>query len=701
MATLERIRNRAGVLVSVVIGLALLAFILGDLITSGGVFFNRSQMEIAKIAGSSISYEEYQSKVDENENLQKLFSQQTALNEQQMLQIREQVWQDILRANILQPEYQLLGLGIHPDELFDMVQGRNIHPFIRQQFGDPQTGEVNKAFITNFIQNMGNDPRAKTYWLFIENEIQKDRLFNKYLALIRKGLGVTSLQVKRAQDERITKVNFDYAVASYQSIPDSLVNVTSSDIKAYYKLHKNDYKQTASRDIEYVVFPILPSGSDINDAETWIRKALPEFIATPDPAQYVTLNSDTKFDSKYYKASELPENVRTWAFSNPVGAVLDIYRDGDSFKALRLVDIKMMPDSVKARHILIGLRGQSADEREMAMAKADSILNVIRRGGSWEQLAAKHSDDPGSKEMGGDLGWFSSGMMVPEFDKASFSSSKGEVKVVETQFGFHVLQVVDKGKEEKKVQIATLERKIVPSTYTTSQVYNQASAFAGNNRNYEKFAAVADQNKYTRRVANNLLQNDMSIAGLEQPRELIRWAFRAEKGDVSEVMQFGDSYVVAALTEIREEGIAPLKQVASDVKVRVIREKKADLLMGKVKKTMNGQNDIFDVAQLLGVNVEKAENVALSSLTIPYAGLEPAVIGVASVSPEGKLSGPVKGNSGVYVLTVTSLIKEEGDTNPSAEKYRISNMYESRSYYEVFEALKNSAGVVDKRYNFY
>ncbi|HQI89817.1 MAG TPA: SurA N-terminal domain-containing protein, partial [Tenuifilum sp.] len=198
MATLERIRNRAGVLVSVVIGLALFAFILGDFITSGGVFFNRSQMEIAEIAGSSISYEEYQARVSENENLQKLFSQQSSLNEQQMLQIREQVWQDLLRANILQPEYKRLGLVIHEDELFDMVQGRNIHPFISQQFGDPQTGEVNKAFLTNFLQNLDRDPRAKAYWLFIENEIQKDRLFNKYLTLVRKGLGVTSLQAKRA-----------------------------------------------------------------------------------------------------------------------------------------------------------------------------------------------------------------------------------------------------------------------------------------------------------------------------------------------------------------------------------------------------------------------------------------------------------------------------------------------------------------------
>lgn len=699
MATLERIRNRAGILVSVVIGLALFAFILGDLINSGGSIFNRSQMEIAEIAGSSISYEDYQALVYENENLQKLFSQQATLDEQSMLRIREQVWQNLLRANIMQPEYNTLGLAIHPDELFDMVQGRNIHPFIQQQFGDPQTGEVNKAFLTNFLQNMERDEKAKTYWLFLEQEIQKDRLFTKYLTLIRKGLGVTSLQAKRAVNDRTHKVNFDYTVAAYTSVSDSAINITNSDIKKYYNAHKNDYRQTASRDIEYVVFPITPSDDDINDAEAWIRKALPDFIATPDPVQYVTLNSDSKFDSKYYKSSELPENLKGWAFSSLLGSVTDIYRDGYSFKVARLVDSRMLPDSVKARHILVSPRGQTVEAREKAKAKADSIMNVLKRGASWNELARKFSDDPGSKDKGGDLGWFPSGMMVPEFDKAAFNAIKGDLQVVETQFGYHILQVTEKGKEEKKVQLATLERKIVPSSYTTSQIYNQASAFAGNNRSYEKFASAADQQKYTRRVANNLLPNDRNIAGLEQPRELIRWAFKAKMGDVSEVMQFGENYVVAAVTAVRKEGIAPLKQVAGDVKVRVIREKKAELLIDKAKKAMNGASDIVTVAQKLGTTVEKAENVAFSSLTLPYAGLEPAVIGVATVSPEGKLSGPVKGNNGVFVLAITSSAKEEGDAN--AEKYRISNMFQSRTYYEVFEALKSNAGIVDKRYVFY
>ncbi|HOY73365.1 MAG TPA: SurA N-terminal domain-containing protein, partial [Tenuifilaceae bacterium] len=278
MATLEKIRNRAGVLVAVVIGLALLAFILGDLLSSGGSLFNRAQMEVAKIGGTSIPFEMLQAKIDESENLQKMFSNQLSLDEQTVLRIREQVWQDLVRTYTMEDQYKKLGLSIHPDELFDMVQGRNIHPIIQQQFSDPNTGQLNKEFITMFLKNMDQDPRSKTYWLFLEQEIQKDRLFNKYFNLITKGLYVTSVQAQRALEDRTKKVNFDYTLVAYSSIPDSSISVEGKEIKNYYKSHLSEYKQTASRDIEYVVFPIQPSESDRQAAEEWINKMKDEFL---------------------------------------------------------------------------------------------------------------------------------------------------------------------------------------------------------------------------------------------------------------------------------------------------------------------------------------------------------------------------------------------------------------------------------------
>ena len=259
----------------------------------------------------------------------------------------------------MEHQYKKVGLSIHPDELFDMVQGRNIHPIIQQQFSDPNTGQLNKEFITMFLKNMDQDPRSKTYWLFLEQEIQKDRLFNKYFNLITKGLYVTSVQAQRALEDRTKKVNFDYTLVDYSSIPDSSISVEGKEIKNYYKSHLSEYKQTASRDIEYVVFPIQPSESDRQAAEEWINKMKDEFLLADDPNQYVTLNSDSPLDSKYYKESELTDEMGKWAFSAKVGESYGPTFDGNSYKIIRLVNVKMLPDSVKARHILISPKAQN------------------------------------------------------------------------------------------------------------------------------------------------------------------------------------------------------------------------------------------------------------------------------------------------------------------------------------------------------
>lgn len=697
MATLERIRNRAGILIAVVIGLALFAFILQDLVSSGGSLFNRAQMEVAEVAGTSIPYELFQAKIEENENLQKLFSQQITLDEQTQIQIRERVWQDIVRGNIMQPEYKKLGIEIHENEVFDMVQGNYIHPIIQQQFGDPQTGVVNKEYIGMIIKNMDNDPRARAYWMYIEQEVIKDRMFTKYLNLVRKGLYVTSLQSKRSVADRTTMVTFDYAVTPYSTIADSTIKITNGDLKDYYNAHQNDYKQQASRDIEYVVFPIKASDEDVKQTEEWINNAKAEFVSTAEPKQYVSLKSDSPFDAKYYKASELRE-FGSWALSTTVGDVMGPIFDGNSYKMARLLDVKMMPDSVKARHILIAPKGQTQQNYTAAKNTADSLLNVLKKGGNWTIIAKQFSDDPGSKEKGGDLGWYPSGVMEAAFDEASFNNKKGEIKLVETRYGFHILEVTERGKETKKAQLAIVERKVAPSSHTTQAIYAKAAEFAGLNKTYEKFNSTANANSLTKRIANNLLQNDRNIAGLESPRELIRWAFRAKKGDVSTVFEFGDMYVVAALTQIREEGIAPLEQVKDDVKLKAIREKKAAALAEKAKSAMKS-NDINEVARTLNTTVARAENVSFSSYTLPSAGIEPNVIGTATASPEGKLAGPVTGNNGIYVLAVVSSTKEDGDF--TSEQSRLNNMYQSRAYYEAYEALKTNAKIVDKRYNFY
>jgi peptidyl-prolyl cis-trans isomerase D len=702
MATLEKLRNRAGTLVAVVIGLALLAFILGDLLGSGGSLFNRSQFEIAEISGKSIPYQHYQERIERIVELNKAISGQSAIDEQTSERISEEVWNEIVREHVLGKSYDNHGIVITPEELFDMVQGRNLHPIIREQFGNRQTGEVDRAMIIQFLKNMENDPSGlqKTFWLYIENLIQNDRIYNKYINLIKKGMFVTDLHAKRSLGDRNKKVDFSYVLKRYTSISDSLIAVTEKDISNYYKEHKNEFEQQASRDVEYVVFPIRPSQEDYAVAEEWINKTKNDFAQASDPIQFTNLNSDTPFSNQYLKPSELTnEELKQWADKATVGDVYGPIFENDSYQLARIVDIAQIADSVKARHILVGTAGQSKVQFDLAKAKADSLYNVVKKGGNFARLANEYSDDPGSANQGGDLGWFPEGVMVQPFNDACFKGKKGDIVLVETQFGFHIINILDVSKTSKKIQVAILERTVIPSTRTYQKIYQEASEFAGLNNTFEKFNQAVQDKKLSKRVASNLRESDRKVAGLENPREMVRWAYYAKELAVSPVFEFGDNFVVATIKSAKEEGIAPLEQVKEDIKSKIIVEKKAEMLKEEFSNVMNQYDNINQIGRDLSVLIMEASRISFSSFSLPTVGFEPAVIATAVSTLEGVIAGPVKGNTGVYALVVNAVNIEEGDK--SAERRRLMNSFQSRAGFEAYEAMKKSAGIVDKRSLFF
>lgn len=702
MATLEKLRNRAGVLVAIVIGIALLAFILGDFVGSGGSLFNRSHFEIAEISGKSIPYQHYQERIDKILELNKALSGQSAIDEQTAERIREEVWNEIVRENVLGNSYENHGINVTPEELFDMVQGNNLHPIIKEQFGNRQTGEVDRGMIIQFLKNMENDPSGlqKAFWLYIENIIQQDRIYNKYINLIKKGMFVTDLQASHSLADRNKKVDFSYALKRYNTINDSLITVSNQEIKDYYKKHKHEFEQQTLRDVEYVVFPILPSSEDNTLAQEWISGIKGDFAHTTDPVQFTNLNSDVPFNSKYLNFSEIAnEEMNQWAVKAAIGDVFGPIYENDSYQLVRIVNITQLPDSVKARHILIGLKDKSKETYDLAKAKADSLYNVVKKGANFARLASEYSDDPGSAEKGGDLGWFPEGIMVQPFNDACFKGKKGDMVLVETQFGFHIINILEVGKTSKKVQLATLTRAVVPSTRTYQKVYQEASEFAGLNNTYEKFNQAILDKKLNKRLASNLREADRRISGLDNPREMIRWAYRAKVQDVSPVFEFGDNFVVAALKSAKQEGTAPLEQVAEDIKSKVIIDKKAAILMDEFKKVLSQRDNINQVGTDLSVLLMEATRVSFSSFSLPSVGFEPAVIATAVATPEGVIVGPIKGNTGVYALAVTAINVDEGDN--LTERKRLLNTLNSRAGYEAYEAIKKSAGIVDKRSSFF
>ena len=405
MATLEKIRNRAGVLVALVIGFALLAFILGDLLTTGRSIFSSNQFEIAEIDGKSISVQYYQQKVENLAEIYRMNTGKGSLDESTLESVREQTWQQMVQEYVLEDEVDELGLAVSPEEVFDMVQGANIHPIIARMFTNPETGELNRSYILQFLKSLDQDATGeqKTFWLYLENEITRERMMSKFNTLIDKGLYVTQVQAKENYKANNKKVDFNFIMQRYSEVSDSLVKVTDSDLKAYYKENKNNFKQEASRDIEYVAFDIKPSKEDDNQVREWIYDIQGDFKKASDDKQFVNLNSDEPFDEKYYNKSELPDEYAEFMFNANEGDIYGPFKSDDTYKIAKLTNIKYMPDSVKARHILIQPSAQTQAAIAKARDLADSLKTLIKKGADFAELAKEYSSD-GSASEGGELG---------------------------------------------------------------------------------------------------------------------------------------------------------------------------------------------------------------------------------------------------------------------------------------------------------
>ncbi|MBA4408723.1 MAG: peptidylprolyl isomerase [Bacteroidota bacterium] len=705
MATLQNIRNRGSLMIAIVIGLALGAFILGDMLNSGSNLMRPSQMEIAEIDGESIQYPEFQKKIEELSEIYKMNSQQTQIDENTWEQIREQVWQGYLQENIVGKASEKLGITVSVEELFDLVQGANPHPIIQQLFRNQQTGAVDKSSIIQFLKSLETNatPQQKSYWLYIENQIKQDKIRSKYNNLVSKGLYVTSEEAKKSLEAKNRNASFQYVLLSYTSITDTAVTVSDSDLKAYYNKHKNDYKQDKTRKIEYVTFEVLPTAADNTATQKWVTDSKQEFATVTDNAQYVNVNSDTRFDPGYFKKDELPAAMAEWAFSAQPGDFYGPYFENNEYKLAKIDQFKMLPDSVQASHILIN--PQTVGSIEKARALVDSLKRNIESGGNFAEVAMKYSEDPGSKLKGGDLGWFKRKQMVAEFEEAAFSGEINKLYIAGTRFGFHLIKPTQKGKETNQVRIAILSRKVVPSTETYQKVYSETSKFASENQSYEAFnKAVVDQ-KLDKKIST-LKENDREVTGLEQSRALVRAAFNAEKGKIlvnnegSTIFEFGNKFVIGAMTEATEEGPSSFEEAKIRIDLAVRKEKKAQMLAEKLKNAASGQSDLTSIASKLSTEVKEAAGVNFSTFSIPAAGFEPAVIGTVCSLPEGKISAPVEGNAGVYLTKVTSVVTNT-DIDLKGEKVRLAQTLSSRAGSQVFESLKKVVDIEDKRAKFY
>lgn len=700
MAILETIRNKGGVLITVVIGLALFAFILGDFLNPRGSSISGSKLDVAKVKGQSITINELEAQIDELSEFIKLSNGTNTLDESSMEYVREQAFEMMVTKIIFDSEYEDLGLAVSGDELFDLVQGENPHQAVRQMFTDPKTGLFNKSVLISFLKNKNQDPSGKQqmYWMFMEKQILNDQLSNKYANLIRKGLYVPGFMSRNEALANSKLVNFDFVVQRYTSIADSAVKITMADLKKYYNEHPKNWEQIPSRDIEYIAFNTYPSESDREAVLKDINKLRADFVATTNEEQFLSLNSDAPYVNRNYSLQELPVQAAT-LFDAAPGTVEGPYEENNAFMLAKLIKVVSVPDSVRARHILIQPKANNQMAMDQAKNLADSLKIVIEKGGNFAIMAMSHSADQGSLVNGGDLGWFQQGAMVPEFDAPAFSQAKGEVSVVQSQYGFHVLQVTDRSPGVKKVQVAILQKDISASSETMQKIYSQASQFAGENHTSDKFSAAARTENLSILKANYLRENDRKIGILGSAREIVRWAFGAKMNEVSDVFTLEQTYVVARVSAVRDQDKAPLEQVKSELDIMARKEKKAEILTQKMAEAKTGKSELNDVATQLKTPVESATDISFSSFAVPSAGMEPNVVAAATSLNLNVISSPIKGNIGIFLLQVKSVKDSTQNINAAVNRIRLD--YETRAGSDAMQTLRKLANVKDLRSKFY
>lgn len=695
MAVIGKIREKSTLLL-IIIGGALVAFVIGTDLSSGGSVFNQEASYVGVIDGHPVKGSDYNARIElEIENYK---NRENRVDVPEFIrgQISQQVWNQYLNELVMGKQLEVLGLAVTTEELADMTYGDDPHPMVKRNFTNPQTGVFNPADVINFLKNLENDnaAAAKKQWLVFEKAIKQERIENKYKGMIQKGLYVTKSEAKADYEMKNVKLDISYIAKNYNTVPDSAVNVTEADIRAYYDAHQSDYEEERMRNISYVIFPVYPSADDSAKVKAWVDETFEEFKMTESDDSFVNLNSDVEFDGKYYSEGALKRGLDTAYFDIDSIGYTDgpILEDG-IYKMIKIADIKFAPDSVHARHVMISTQSRAP---EAAKALADSLKQAIDGGEDLGQMALLYSDDQGTKEGAGDLGWFEEGYMIPVINDSCFNPNGSQIMMVESSFGFHIMEVLERSEVVKKMQFAIVERSIDASRETYDKAFVEANSFAvnlkGQPENVEELAQEAGKMKQDA----SLRDNDNSVPGLESSRGLVRWAFNADEGKVSDALEYGGTFVVAVMTEAREDGVAPFERVKIQAEQGAIKEKKAEQFISE----MQGITDLDQGATQTETTVRTAQGVTFGSYTVSGMGRELDVMGKIFAMNQGDLSIPIKGDNGVYIVRIDQKTDAAVIEDYSNNAAQVEQQWVSRVNYEVFEALKSRVEIEDSRYKF-
>ncbi|MAW21203.1 MAG: hypothetical protein CMD16_02265 [Flavobacteriales bacterium] len=699
MATLQKIRNKSWLLLAV-IGIAMLAFILGDLFkstnSSGG-----NGLYVGNVLGEDVLRQVFEQKVDEGIENWKNQNQTTVLTQTTIGQIRSQIWEQYVRDLVMEEEYAKLGINVSDDEFFELLQGVNVHPEISKvpAFQDPATGRFDRARVLGYLKQIDQDQtgEARSRWIGFQKYLVGLIKTSKYNSLVEESMYTTNEEARINFNSNSQNVTFNYVSIPFSSIDDSEIEPTEREINSYYSNHKLEYQQDPSKDVDFVVFSVVPSLEDDAATKMAITELVSDFETYDDYDLMARRNSDNT-ESRFVFSSESEMQDDNWVnlFQADEGTVYGPYEVSKGiYRIAKLASVQNRPDSVEARHILI------KPTQSMSLDSVNNRIEVLRlaieNGSDFGDLAQKYSEDQGSAIKGGDLGWFSEGVMVDEFNEACFTSKKGSLSVVNSQFGVHLIQVTKTSRKVKKAKIAYIDRIVEPSTETFNSFYNQAAQFAGSILNEgEIFDTLIAKNNLVKRSDNKVTVNKQAIAGLPNSREMVRWMHTAEVGDVSEVFQFDNAYVVAYLKKEYIGEIASLVDIQEQITALVVKEKKAMKISEGISST-----DLASIAKENSVSVFKDQKATFANLSIQGIGYEPELVGCVFSTDVGRISKPIIGQNSVFIVEVTSKDESKLSGDFSQQKNQIENQISSYANGASYNALKEAAKVQDNRADFY
>jgi peptidyl-prolyl cis-trans isomerase D len=699
MAVLEKIRSVQWLLflALILLGIGMLSFLVPyDAIMS--LLGQGQNRAVAEVNGVSISSQEFQAALQQRGSLFDYQNNQSLENE---------VWNDMLEENLLADDYNALGLTVTQEEFDEIRFGENISPYIKQTFYGGQVTDEKRDEWRKTFSGMynGETQGARIQYEGYANVITAKRLRERFNTLVIKGMYANTLDAKYDFLSGEEKVSIGYVFKKFNDIPDSVVTVSESDVRAYYNKHKSDkkYAQTKGRSLEYIKIPVESSAADISAISESLKSLKAEWIAAlPNDTVLVKANSlSGRYISETLRedANNTPSQIEILAAD--VGSIVGPYDENGTSKMVRLVEMKSVADSTaKVRHILLKFVNKGTDEEIATLtAKADSLKRAYKKGADFEDLVTRFSEDPGSVAKGGVYEYFPKGQMVPPFEEFSFNMPIGSIAAVETSYGIHLVEVLDQRWSVQEAQLAVITKTIEPSIATKKAAYGEASDFSINFNTLESFRSAADTMGDAVVESNSIAPNAQSLAGgLRNAGEIVSWSFDSstKKGEVSNPILVDGNYVIAVVTKIMAAGVPPFDNVEDEMRAEVVKEAKADMYVELMKK---GEN-LDAVAADASLTVKTASNITLKSATISGSGSgpEPKVAGLAFAIPKDNMSLPIVGENGIWVIAPsTDVITTDVPENLFEQQDAATSRLRGGAPVKMFNAMKEGADVEDQR----